>query len=241
MQLVQHKVSDTGRRVQTFLDSQRAVLGTVVPTTIRAQLDAAVTQLDAAQVDQQTLTGSTRGEKATQDAIRKEINTDYLRPIAKGARHALRGSPDFLTLVVSGPELRKGDFLGKIKALADAAAKHEQELIGTGLPVDFIAKLKAAIAQLDASVATRGVQLGQLQQAGKAIADATKVVRSVIGVMNANMRRDLKKNRPLLANWVATKKIQATVVTPLPGGDLNTVTSVPQPAAAVTTSAKPAA
>jgi hypothetical protein len=43
----------------------------------------------------------------------------------------------------------------------------------------------------------------------------------VLHVIDGIMQRALKKNQPLLANWVATKRIQATVVTPLPGGDLN--------------------
>ena len=86
-----------------------------------------------------------------------------------------------------------------------------------------------------------------MKQAGTGIKDSTKAIRSLLRVIDGNMKRALKKNQPVLANWVATKRIQATVVTPLPGGDLNATPSAPQPAApaaatpVTTAPAKPAA
>ncbi len=57
-----------------------------------------------------------------------------------------------------------------------------------------------------------------MKQVGTAIKDSTKVVRDVLHVIDGNMKRALKKNQPVLANWTATRRIQATVVTPLPDG-----------------------
>ena len=163
------------------------------------------------------------------------------------ARHALGTSPDFEALVVPASVTRKGDFMNKVNAVAGAASKHEQDFVDHGMPADFIAQLGTAVGALNASVDTRGKQKGLLKQAGKAIKDSTKAVRDVLHVIDGNMKRALKKNQPLLANWVATKRIQATVVTPLPGGDLNVTPSAPQPVApavapvVTTASAKPAA
>jgi hypothetical protein len=247
MQLTQHNVSDTGRRVQTFLDSQSAVLGTTVPATLRAQLDTAVTQLATSGQDQESLASAVRGAIASQIAMRKALKVDFLDPMARIARHALRASPDFPALVVPATGLRKGDFMTKVNAIVDAAAKHEQDFVDHGMPADFIAQLRAAVAALNASVDTRGKQKGLLKQAGQGIKDSTKALRGVLHVMDGIMKRALKTNQPVLANWTATKRIQATVVTPLPGGDLNAAPSAPQPAAlavapnATTASAKPAA
>jgi hypothetical protein len=231
MQLTQHNVSDTGRRVQTLLDSQSAVLGTTVPAPLRAQLDAAVTQLATSGTDQESLDSSTRGETVNQVAMRTALKVDFLDPMARIARHALRASPDFEALVVSSTVKRKGDFMNKVNAIVDAAAKHEQDFVDHGMPADFIAQLRAAVGALNASIDTRGKQVGLLKQATKGIKDSTKAVRDVLHVIDGNMKRALKKNQPVLANWVATKRIQATVVTPLPGGDLNITPSAPQPAA----------
>ncbi len=234
MQLTQQKVHDTAQRVQVFLDTQSAAIGTTVPAPLRAKLDAAVTQLSGAQVDQETLAKAVAAEVAKQNAIRKEVKVDFLIPIGRIVRRAFRTSPDFQALIVPTGLTRKGDFLGKVTAATAAAATHAQDLIDHGMPADFIAQMQAAVAQLATSVETRGKQVGLKQQTVKTLKDSSRAVRDVVHIIDGNMRRALKKNQPLLTNWIATKRIQATVVTPLPGGDLNAAPSaVPTPAPVV--------
>jgi hypothetical protein len=237
MELTQLNVLDTGRRVQTLLDSQPAALGTAVPAPLRAQLDTAVTQLATSGTEQESLTTATSGGIVNQVAMREALTVDFLDPMARIARFALRESPDFQTLVVPSTVTRKGEFMNKVNAIADAAAKYEQDFIDHGMPADFIAQLRAAVAALNASIETRGKQVGLLKQARQGIKDSTKAVRAVLHVMDGNMKRVLKKNQPVLANWTATKRIQATVVTPLPGGDLNATSSAPQAVATLGTTA----
>ncbi len=246
MQLTQNNVFDTARRVQTLLDSQSAALGTIVPAPLRAQLDTAVTQVSKAQVDQETLAKAVPAEVAKQNALRKEVSVDFLIPMGRIVRRAFPTSPDFQALIVPAGLTRKGDFLGKVIAATAAAATHAQDLIDHGMPADFVAQMQTAVGQLTASVDTRGAQVGLKQQAVKTITDSTKAIRDALYIMDGHMRRALKKNQPLLTNWVATKRIQATVVTPLPGGDLNATPSVAPTAASVvpapvtTAPAKPA-
>jgi hypothetical protein len=248
MQLTQQKVSDTAQRVRAFLDSQSAAIGTTVPAPLRAKLDAAATQLSGAQVDQETLAKAVAAEVAKQNALRKEVKVDFLIPIGRIVRRAFKTSPDYQAMIVPTGLTRKGDFLGKVTAATAAAATHAQDLIDHGLPADFIAQMQTAVAQLAASVETRGKQVGLKQQTVKALKDSSKAIRDVLHIIDGNMRRALKKNQPLLTNWIATKRIQATVVTPLPNGDLNAAPSaVPTPAPVVpapvvpTAPAKPAA
>jgi hypothetical protein len=247
MKLTQHNVSDTARRVQVFLDTQSAAIGTTVPAPLRARLDAAVTQLSGAQLDQDTLAKSVPAEIIRQNAIRKEVSADFLIPMGRIVRRAFKTSPDFQALIVPAALTRKGDFLGKVTAAAAAATAHAQDMIDHGMPADFIAQMQTAVGQLAASIDTRAKQVGLRQQAVKAATDSTTAIRDVLHIIDGNMRRTLKTNQPLLTNWVATKRIQATVVTPLPGGDLNAPPSAPQAVApagvpVVTTApAKPAA
>jgi hypothetical protein len=247
MKLTQLMVSDTGQRVQGFLDTQSSAIGTTVPAPLRARLDAAVTQLKGAQLDQDTLAMSVPAEIVRQSAIRKEVSHDFLIPMGRIVRRAFKTSPDFQALIVPAALTRKGDFLGKVTAAATAAAAHAQDMIDHGMPADFIAQMQTAVGQFAASVDTRAKQVGLRQQAVKAATDSTQAIRDVVHIIDGNMRRALKNNQPLLTNWVATKRVQATVVTPLPGGDLNatpsaTPTAAPVVPAPVTTApAKPAA
>src|SRR5258708_1915096 len=180
MNLADHNVSHTARRAQTFLASQSAVIGTAVPAPLQAQLDAAATQLATSGQDQESLSTAVRGEIANQIAMRKALRVDFLSPMARIARHALRASPEFATLVVTTGHLRNGDFLNKVNALADAAAKHEKDFVDHGMPADdFIAQLQATLAALNASVETSGKQKGLLKQAGKAIQASAKAGKPV--------------------------------------------------------------
>ena len=243
MQLTQDKVGDTGKRVQEFLDSQADALGTAVPAPLRAKLDAAMAQFNTAKQEQQALFAVVPAEIAKQNAIRKELNVDLLGPVARIVRRAFKTSPDYQAVVVPSTLTRKGEFVSKVIAAADAAAKHEKDLLDHGMPVDFVAQLRAAVGQLEVSVDARGKQVGLLKQATQGMKDSTKAIRDALHIMDGQITRQLKKNQPLLANWVATKRIQATVVTPLPGGDLSAKTTTPSTTAvaATTASAKPAA
>src|SRR5258708_7145642 len=243
MELTQQKVHHTAQRVPAFLDSQSAALGTIVPAPLRAQIDTAVTQVSKAQVDQETLAKAVAAEVAKQNALRKEVSVDFLIPMGRIVRRAFRTSPDFQALIVPSGLTRKGDFLGKVTAATAAAATHAQDLIDHGMRVDFIAQMHTALGQLTASVETRGKEVGLKQQTVKTLKDSTRSIRDVLHIMDGHMRRALKKNQPLLTNWVATKRIQATVVTPLPGGDLNatpSTVSTPAPVAGAPVTAVPA-
>jgi hypothetical protein len=236
MMLTDQKVLDTGQRVQGFLETQGPAIGTTVPAPLRAKLDTAVTQLSGAQVDQETLGQAAAAEIAKQDAIRKEVSTDFLIPIGRIVRRAFKSSPDFKVLIVPAGLTRKGDFLGKVTTATAAAATHAQDLIDHGMPADFIAQMQTAVGQLTASVDTRSKQVGLKKGTATTIKLAVKAIRDTVHIMDGNMRRALKKNQPLLTNWIATKRIQATVVTPLPGGDLSaTPSATPTPAPVVST------
>ena len=163
MRLMQHNVLDTARRVQTFLASQSAVIGIAVPAPLQAQLDAAVTQLATSGQDQESLASAVRGAIANQIAMCQALKVDFLTPMARIARHALRASPDIQALVVPTTGLRKGDFMNKVNAVADAAAKHEKDLVDHSMPADFLAQLQAAVGALNSSIDTPREAEGSLE------------------------------------------------------------------------------
>ena len=76
----------------------------------------------------------------------------------------------------------------------------------------------------------RAVLVGQQSAATEGAAQSVKTIRSVVKVINGALTSVLKKNAPLKANWVATKRIQATVVTPLPGGNAGSPNTPQSPA-----------
>jgi hypothetical protein len=242
MQVTFERVLNTGRRVHDFVTAQAPTLGTTVPGPLLGQLGDAVGSLGAAQVAEETLAQAASAEIARQDAIRQGLSADFLIPIGRIVRRAYPKNPDFQALIVSAKLTRKSQFVAKVTSAATVAAAHADELIGKGMPADFVAQMQAGVAQLTASVATRNKQVADKTGTVETIQQSVKVIRDVVHIIDGNMRRALKQNPALLQNWNATKKVPATVVTPLPGGDLDAASAGAEPVAPVTTpSATPAA
>ena len=234
MQLTHLNTLDTLRRVQGFLDTHSTALGAVVTPTLRTRLDDAATKLAAFQVEQGASAGAALGETANQATFRLEFYSAFMRPIARIAKASLRTAAEFPTLVVPSRGLRNGDFVGATQALADAAAKYEKTFVEHGMPADFLAQLRAAIAQLATSKDAHDRNLSRRAAATKGIKDSTKTARDILVVLDALIAPDIKHNAALLADWKASKRI-AVAVTSLPAQPLGLPVTDPTTAAMDTT------
>ena len=244
MQLKVLNTTDMAHRVQGFLDTQGAAIGVAVPADLRARLDGAVTQLIASQTEQANSAGAAKTATATQGAIRKDINARLLRPIARVAKSALGNAPDIAALIVPSGSMANGTFVSKLNSLADAAAAHEKVFVGHMLPADFIAQLRGASAQLIASTESRARSLARRQAATASMIAAEKVIKDAVSVLNHVLTPLLKPNAALLADWVASRKIQQTTVNPISTGSatpaLATAAPAPQPGATLAVPTTPA-
>ena len=154
------------------------------------------------------------GEAVNQAALRKIFRAQFMRPIARIAKASLKTAGEYPTLAVASSRLRKGDFVNAAQALADAAAKHEQAFLEGGMPADFLAQMRLAIAQSAASKDAQDRSVGRRAAATKGIEDTDKTARDVLVVLDSVIVPLLKHNASLLADWKASKKIAG--VTPLP-------------------------
>ena len=229
MQSTQVRTLDAGRRVEVFLDTQAAALGKAVSPTLRAKLDDAVTQLGGFQIEQATAKGTALGETTNQVALREELYQTFMVQIGRTAKVALRQTPEYPNLVVPSGARRKLDFVARANQFADAAAKHEAVIVEHGMPTDFLAQLKAAIAGVVASADARERSLSRRKAATAGAVTADKAVRTSIGLIDGVVKPLLKKNTSLLADWQASKLIRALPVTPLPTGGI-VVAPAPTPA-----------
>jgi len=250
MQLKVLNTTDMGHRVQGFLDAQGAAIGVAVPANLRARLDGAVTQLVASQTEQANSAGAAKTATATQGAIRKDINARLLRPIARVAKSALSHQPDIAALIVTSGSMANGTFVSKLNSLADAATAYEQTFVDHMLPPNFIAQLRGAAAQLTASAESRARSVARRQAATASMIAADKVIKDAVSVLNHVLTPLLKPNAALLADWVASKRLQQTVVNPISTGNATPAVSTTDPAQqptaapvvpAAPTSTKPAA
>jgi hypothetical protein len=70
MKITGVRTFDAGRRVQGFVDTNAALIGTGVPPSLRAKVDAAVSQLAQYQLDQEAAKAAAKGETVNQAALR---------------------------------------------------------------------------------------------------------------------------------------------------------------------------
>jgi hypothetical protein len=211
----QSNTLDALRRVQGFLDAQATALGPIIPASLRARLDGAVTSLAGFQTEQNTADSTAHGEAVNQTALRKTFVTKFMEPIAHIATGALKTSGDFPTLTIASSRLRKSDFLGAAQSLADAAAKNETVLTTDGMPTDFLTQLQAAIAAMTTSKAAQDRAVSRRGAATQGIADTDITAKQILGVLNGVIEPALAKNTSLLADWKSSKRI-SPAPTPLP-------------------------
>jgi hypothetical protein len=239
MQATQFKTSDAGRRVQGFLDTHTAAVGNAVPAELRAEFDAAVTQLATYQQEQESNTGAARGETANQKVLRADVYERFLNPIAKIVKRKLSQTPEVIELVVPARALRAKSFVAKATASADAAANYVPVFSANGLSADFVPQMKAAIAKITASSDLRARQLSRKSTATAELKASDKAIKLLIDQIGAVITPALKGNTDALSDWAVSKRVHRTPVTPLPTGNLN-VTPAPtgttqQPAPATPT------
>jgi hypothetical protein len=235
MQQVQLKVLGTGQRVEGFIDNNGVVIGPL-PPEFRAKLDAATKQMIAGQLEQSAADSAAKGAVSTQAAIRKSMNDDLLRPIARVAMSDLSDTPEFSALFVPAGSMAKAVLVSKLNQVADAAVLHEKAFLNRGLAADFITKLRTASAQFAATADLQDRSIARRSAATASIADAEKVIRNEVSVMNKVLSSRLKSNPALLADWNNSKRIQPTTVNPMATGSVtpvdDTSTSAAQPAPA---------
>jgi hypothetical protein len=221
MQVTQGRTLDAGRRVQGFLDTQAANIGTSVSASLRAKLDAAVQQLTAAGLAQETASGNAKAATVNQTVLRKALYDGFLVHIGRVAKASptLKGSGDAAVLFVKADDERSADFIAKASAAADAAERHQQEFVDHGMAADFVTQLRAAIAQIVAAKVTQQTQAANRTKASGDLKTADTAVRQSIGFVDAALKPVLKKDPALKAGWEASKLIHSTTVSPLPTGN----------------------
>ena len=231
MKATQGNTLNAGRRVQGFLDTHASVIGTVVSPALRGKLDAAVTQLGQSQLEQDATTAGAIGATAAQNALRSNLFEHFSAPIGRIAKVAFKGQTDLPAMVVLAETVRSKEFIAKVTSQIDAAEPHAQTFIDNGIRADFVAQVRAAIAELQASAGNKARLLSRRSAASAGLKAADAAVKDNFAVLNGVMGPVLKQDPSLAADWMASKRIKQTVVTPLPAGEVSTPTAPAAPAA----------
>jgi hypothetical protein len=242
MHLLQELILETLRRIQIFLETYTALLGTVNQSAARERLDATVTQMTSHAVDQVAGRRSAVGETAKQRSFRMALRNNNMQPIAKVAGLKLREQPEFKDLRMPPWNVKGARLTAAATDMANAAEKYTDLFLKEGLPTDFVAQLRTATTQLDQSIDVRGKSRGQQVGATSGLKAQASQARALISVIDAIVRPQLGTNDQLLREWEFASHIErprtasAKASTSTPAGSTSTPASTTTPSTVTTAS-----
>jgi hypothetical protein len=205
----QDAVLDALQRAQRFLDENAALLtGGVDLTTARHRLDEVATSFTAHAFDQDVGNRGSKGETAKQHQLRAKLRGEQMEPIALVARRNLRNTPEFVALQMPKPTVLGQAFIASARGMADAATIHRDTFIAHGLPSTFLDDFKGAIGKLEASLGDREKNRSRRIGATKGLDLEEKHGRTVLSVLDAQMKQALHDNESLLRAWQAARLIR---------------------------------
>jgi hypothetical protein len=218
----QGQVFDTGRRIQAFLDANDSLFSSINKSATRAELDTVVAALGDDAGLQATGRTTARGESANQHALRLALRLNHMRPIASIAKLRLRTVPNFAALTLPSPHLTGKSLVAHATGMGGAAKPYEQVFVDGGLPVDFLARLSAATAAVEASLLTRATARGQQAQATGSLKQleirGRRLFRALNGLVVPVLSADVSHSG-LLAEWNTARRV-AMKPGPVAGAEL---------------------
>ena len=212
MNSLQERIYNTGRRIQAFLITNDAVLGTINKSGMRADLDAIVDALGNSGGQQAAGRVNAIGETAKQRALRLALRLNHMQPIASVARAKLRTVPNFQAMTMPSPNTRIVSLLAHAHGMAEAAQPYAQVFIDAGLSQDFIANLAAAADAVKTSIDTRAAARGQRSSATGTLKDLENRARLAFKALNDFVVPILSADAAhsgLLAEWRKARRVDS--------------------------------
>jgi hypothetical protein len=195
------------RRSKTFLDEHPDVAGALNTTNAKRQLDASVVRLGTTVVEQGTRSRETRGEGRRRKQLERELRVDHMSLIAEFARAQLTGSPNFAALTPAANKMVGERLANSALSMADAAEPYAAQFTEAQFPADFLAELRSAAQAVLGSIDAKAKQQGQRAGATKGIDGAVRQGRAAVRALNPVIRRALKSDEALHAEWRSASRV----------------------------------
>ena len=204
------------RRVQEFLASLPVAETPINLGKPVAALGEVLASLSQQAVDQEAGDRLTQGETKRQRALREELWSKHMLPVAQIAREELVPGMD-KELRMPRKRADNDALVAASEAMAEAAAKHEAVFVENGRPADFLPRLREATKALADAIGARVITARRRLTATKGLEEQLKRGRSAVRKLNANLKPVLSSHPELLAAWDNARRAQSVT-----GGSIGT-------------------
>jgi hypothetical protein len=210
MQARHKQLLESYERVREFLRGHMPAQANAALMARTEELGAFVLKVRALLSDQVTSRNELRDDATRTEVARRNLRDRHLKPIAKIAKGALGLEPTALkALALPRNWIPDTALLTEAVSVREAAEKYEQVLIDNGRPVDFLAKLDAAIERLRETHAARAVNVGLRAGAGAAVRDQLKRGRKLMELIDGLVADAYEGDVEVLARWRIAKRVKA--------------------------------
>lgn len=206
MDTKQQRELDALERVQSYLDAHVELSG-LKGTSLRGNLDTAVSSVQAQRATQGTSALQLEGVGTRQTAMAESLKTQHMEPIARYARVRLKGVPDIGALTVSVKNLRGPKLVAKAQAMAAAAEQHSADMTQVGFPADAVSQLQQAAAALNQAIQDRVAATRAKTESTAGIRQQLLAGRDAVRMLDAVVVKTLAGNAALLAGWRQAKRV----------------------------------
>jgi hypothetical protein len=195
-------------RVIDFLSTNAAVLGAIVTSAARQEIDAAIASIKAQRLTQSTARNALVGQMNVQLAAAEQLVETHMQAIKKFAMGKLRGIPEFAKLTVPVSPVRPKQLLTAARTMANTAAPYADQFTAAGMASNTVDRLTAAADTLEAAMTTRSHLKGVGVQATRQIDTSLRQGRDAVLVIDGAITQLLPVDHPLLAAWKLRMRVE---------------------------------
>ena len=197
-------------RMQTFMDSNAAALGTISKSTSRTDLDTAVTGLEQYAAQQARAETAAASLTMAKGDLREELRLGHMQPIAAIARKKLGATAAMQVLALPHKNSSDVALIAAGTGMAEACAQYEAVFVAQQMPADFIAQLTAAVKAVQDAVNAQAQARLDVNEATKGVKAQLTITHTDVKVINGLVVKQLKgTDAGLLGAWTNAKRVYA--------------------------------
>jgi hypothetical protein len=175
----------------------------------RALLEDVLSALNEHTTSQASGGRQQKQEREREEALSRALRNVHLLPISLIAKASMREKPGIQrALKMPRPQLTTTKLIADAKAIREVAATYEQEFIQLRRPVNFLAQLDQAIADLDAAHRGKATQLGRRVGGSEGLVEEITRGREALKLLDALIITAFARKPDVLARWRMAKRIR---------------------------------
>jgi len=195
------------KAVHAFIANHPDQLAEVAATGSYRDLGDILTRLDGHAVAQTSTSLSARASTKRKKALRDELETHHMRPIARVADVIGLVHDDVGVIRMPTTSLSNGQLVAYAGGMGVAASKFRDQFVRAGLRPDFVEQMNAAIERLNCELTKRRSQTAHGEASTQSVVLEIRAGRKLVRALDAFVLLAAANDADLIAEWKLVKRV----------------------------------